>query len=474
MSDDEVEYLHERALSYLQTSGLRVLLPEARRRFAAAGADVDDGTQMVRIDVDHLRALLAHAPREFTLHARNPANDQRIGGTNVQFVPVGGPPFASDRLRGRRVGSFDDFANFVRLTQRSDLLHLHCSTIEAQDLPWAVRHLHTLHAQLTLSDKVPVVHGRGRAYVADCHEMLRVALGLTQEEFQSTPVSWLNINTNSPRQLDVPMCLAIIDCALAGQATVMTPFTLAGAMAPVTLSGALLLQHVEALAAIALAQIVRPGAPVVYGAFTSNVDMRSGSPAFGTPEGFRATIASGQLARHLGVPWRSQATSTSLTEDSQGAYETMVSLMSALLGGANVIVHAAGWQEGGLVASFEKFVLDVEALGIVADGMRPLVVDEPSLAVDAIDAVGPGGHFFGAEHTLERFETAFHEPAVFTRQNIGQWIESGSLRAEERATGVWQRWLAEYEPPPMDADRRSELDDHLARRVAEGGCLPES
>ena len=474
LSDDEVAYIHETALAYLQRSGLRVLLPEARRGFATAGAMVDDAEEMVRFDVDHLRSLLSLAPPEFTITARNPQRSVTLGGSHLMLLPVAGPPYASDRLHGRRPGSLSDSDNFMRLTQRTEVLHGTAPCVEAQDVPMQFRHLRTTASALTLSDKVPYFYARGRGVVADSLEMIRLANGVTEDEFRARPHCWTNINTNSPRQLDVPMCMGIIDSAAAGQVTIMTPFTLAGAMAPVTVAGALLLQHIEALAAIALAQVVRPGAPVVYGAFTSNVDMKSGAPAFGTPEGVTAAIASGQLARHVGVPCRSHATRTSNTEDAQGAGETMLSLTGALLGGANVVLHSAGWQEGGLTASLEKFVLDVEMLDVLAEAMQPLVVDDASLAVDAIDDVGPGGHFFGTAHTLERFETAFHEPSVFTRQNFGQWTDSGAHDAGDRATGVWQQWLRDYERPPMAADAYAAVEDFVARRVAEGGAHPES
>jgi trimethylamine--corrinoid protein Co-methyltransferase len=473
LSDDEVVHLHTSALRYLQTSGVRVLLPEARRRFADAGATVDD-SQMVRLDMELALALLSLAPAEFIVTARNAARSVTIGGDHLILAPVAGPPYAADRVRGRRPGTLADFDDFVRLTQRTEVLHSTTPAVEAQDVSMQLRHLHTTRSTLMLSDKVPYFYARGRGVVADSLEMIRLANGVSEEEFRTRPYCWTNINTNSPRQLDVPMCMGIIDSAAAGQATIMTPFTLAGAMAPVTLAGALVLQHLEAIAAIALAQIVRPGAPVVYGAFTSNVDMKSGAPAFGTPEGFSASIASGQLARHLGVPWRSQATSTSNTEDAQGAAETGLSLTAALLGGANVVLHSAGWQEGGLVASLEKFVLDVEVLDIVAESMRPIAVDDAALAMDSIDEVGPGGHFFGTAHTLERFATAFHEPVVFTRQNFGQWTEAGSPDAATRATEVWQRWLAEFEAPAIDTDAAAALEEFVARRIAEGGALPES
>jgi hypothetical protein len=287
-----------------------------------------------------------------------------------------------------------------------------------------------------LSDKPIYVFARGDQIIADTFEVIRIGMGVGDEEFRRHPHCWTNINVNSPRQLDVPMSMGIIAFARAGQVCIMTPFTLAGAMAPVSLAGALLLQHVEVLASVTLAQTVRPGAPVVYGAFTSNVDMRSGSPAFGTPEAFKGAIASGQLARHIGLPLRSSGSSSSNVEDAQAGYETMMNTSGALFGGANVVMHAAGWQEGGLCASFEKFVLDVEMLQMFAESFAPLDATEPELAYDAIAEVAPGGHFFGSSHTLDRYDRAFYEPLVFSRQNVGQWIDEGSTTASTRAHRV--------------------------------------
>jgi trimethylamine--corrinoid protein Co-methyltransferase len=472
ISDDEVAAIHEAALAYLQRSGIRVLLPEARAILAAAGALVTD--DIVRLDVELARALVATAPAGFTLTARAAERVVQVGGDSLMLLPAAGPPYVSDRVRGRRTGTMADLDDLIRLTQRTDVLHATTPAVEPQDVPLALRHLHTGRSTLVLSDKVPFVYARGRAVVADAFELVRIANQIDDDTFHERPYCWTNINTNSPRQLDVPMSTGIIDFARAGQVAVMTPFTLSGAMAPVSLAGALLLQHVEALAAIALSQAVRPGAPVAYGAFTSNVDMRSGSPAFGTPEAVRAAIASGQLARHIGVPWRSQGASTSNTEDAQAGYETMMSMFGCLAGGANLVIHAAGWQEGGLTVSFEKLVLDIEMLQMLAESLQPIAVDEAELAIGTIDDVGPGGHFFGTAHTLERFETAFYEPEVFSRDNFGRWTETGAVDAGTRATGVWQRWLAEYEEPPIADHVRAELDDHVARRVAEGGSLPES
>jgi trimethylamine--corrinoid protein Co-methyltransferase len=245
-------------------------------------------------------------------------------------------------------------------------------------------------------------------------------------------------------------------------------------MAPVTIPGALVLQHAEALAGITLSQICRPGAPVVYGAFTSNVDMRSGAPAFGTPEAVKAAFASGQLARHIGLPWRSSGVCTSNAPGAQAGYESMMNMMGAVLGGANFILHTAGWLESGLSASFEKFILDVEMAQMFAEMFLPLDSSIAELGVEAISEVQPGGHFFGISHTLERYERAFYEPVVFTRANFGQWVESGSPTAAQRATRIWKQVLADFEPPPLAADIRQELDEYVGRRTAEGGAPPES
>jgi trimethylamine--corrinoid protein Co-methyltransferase len=474
LSDDQIDHIHRNALVFLQEHGIAALLPEARTLFASVGATVDADSNLVRVPVEATEALLATAPRSFSIHTRNPDRVVHSGGNHLVAVPVAGPPYASDRDRGRRTGTIEAYNDFAKLTQRVDVLHSVTGTVEPQDVPLQFRHLHTSWASLVHTDKVPFFYSRGRGQVADALEMVRIANGVTPEQFVERAYTYTNINTNSPKQLDIPMSMGIIDAARAGQPCIMTPFTLAGAMAPVSLAGALQLQHIEAVAAIALSQIVRPGAPVVYGAFTSNVDMRSGAPAFGTPEAVKAAIASGQLARHIGVPWRSQGSSSSNVEDAQGATETFASLLGCLLGGANWVIHAAGWQEGGLVASYEKFVLDVEMLQIIAESMQPIDMGDAELALDAIAEVPPGGHFFGTAHTLERFETAFHEPAVFTRMNIGQWIEAGSEDAATRANRTWKHWLAEHVDPPIDDAVRAELAEFVARRTAEGGAPPES
>jgi trimethylamine--corrinoid protein Co-methyltransferase len=471
---EHVEQIHDAALTILRDLGVRVLLPEARTLFADAGAIVDPDTELVRIGAELVAHALESAPGQFELHARSPKRTVTIGGRHVVNVPVSSPPAISDLDRGKRVGNLADFRDLVRLTQAFDVLQVCGPCVEPQDVDLPYRHLQSCLAYLTLTDKAPFLYARGRGQVADGFELFRIAHCVDRETFESAPRCYTVINTNSPRQLDIPMCMGIIDFARAGQLAVITPFTLAGAMAPVSLAGALTLQHAEALAGIVLAQLARPGAPVAYGAFTSNVDMRSGAPAFGTPEYFKAATASGQLARRVGLPYRTSAPTASNAPDAQATYETMLSLFGAVLGGGNLIKHAAGWLEGGLTASKEKLILDVEMLQMVAETFEPLVVDEAELALDAIAETPPGGHFFGGAHTLARYRTAFYEPIVSDWSNYGQWTEAGARDATTRANEVWKRTLADYEPPPLDDAIRAELDEFVARRTAEGGAPPES
>ncbi|MBS0373056.1 MAG: trimethylamine methyltransferase family protein [Proteobacteria bacterium] len=473
-SDDQVAAIHEAALTILENQGMRVLLPEARQRYAAGGASVDEASQMVRFDRGLVAASLATTPREFVLHAKDPEWHLPIGGRNVVFAPTSGPPNIMDSARGRRAGSFEDFCNIMKLTQSFDVLHCLGGGVEPQDVPIQFRHLETTRAMLLLTDKVPLVYARGAGQIADNFELIRIAYGLTAEEFRSRPYACCVINTNSPLQLDIPMADGIMNFAAAGQPSIITPFTLAGAMAPVTIAGALTLAHAEALAGLVLAQIVRPGAPIIYGSFTSNVDMRSGSPAFGTPEYAKSSFGAGQLARHIGLPWRSSNATASNAPDAQAAYESQMSLWGALMGGCNFMLHAAGWLESGLSTSYEKFLLDVEMLQMFAETFQPVAASAADLALDAVAEVGPSGHFFGCAHTMERYRTAFYAPLVSDWRNFGQWTEAGSHTATERASGLWRDTLARYTPPVRDPAVVEALDAYVARRTAEGGAPPVS
>jgi trimethylamine---corrinoid protein Co-methyltransferase len=472
--DEGIARIHDAALDLLADHGLRVLLPEARRIFAVNDCAVDDDTWMVRFERDTVSAAIDSAPDRFEMTSRSGERDVIFGGDSVAFLPVGGPPHIMDLDRGKRPGTLADFDLFTKLTQSFDVIHMVGQPVEPQDIPAQLRHYACTRSATTLSDKIPFVYSRGRPQVAECFEMVSITHGVDREAFEERHRCYTVINTNSPRQLDIPMCNGIIDFAAANQVSVITPFTLAGAMAPVTIPGALVLQHAEALAAITLAQLVRPGSPQIYGAFTSNVDMRSGSPAFGTPEGVIAAMASGQLARHIGMPWRSSGPNASNTVDAQATYEGMMSLIGTTLGGANMVLHAAGWMEGGLSASPEKFILDVEVLQMLAEVFAGVTVDDESLAYDAIVGVEPGGHFFDSPHTMTRYSTAFYSPLVSDWSNYGQWTDNGSRDATTRAGDVWKRVVGEFEPPPVDPGVLAELDDFIGRRTAAGGAPPES
>ena len=473
-SDDRVAAMHATSLRVLQELGMKVLLPEARAIFAKAGALVDHDTQMVRIGSDIVAAALDAAPRSFVAHAGDRARDLTMELGWLAFMAGCGAPNVTDLAGGRRPGALVDYQNLVRLTQRYDVLHMLGPFIEPQDVEIQFRHYAFLHSQLTLSDKFPFVYARGTPQVEESFEMLRLARGLSETEFRNAAYCHTIINTNSPRQLDIPMAQGLIDFARAGQVTIVTPFCLAGAMAPITVAGALTLQHAEALAGLTLTQIVRPGAPVVYGSFSSNVDMKSGSPAFGTPEHVKATLGAGQLARYLGLPWRSGGGAASACPDVQAAQETQFGLWSSILSGATVCIHSAGWLEGGLSMSFEKMITDIEALQTVAELCAATPGDDESIGFDAIAEVPPGSHFFAAQHTMSRFRTAFYEPIVADLSNHGNWVESGSKTATERASAVWKRDLEHFQPPASAAAVADIIEPFVAKRRAAGGAMPVS
>jgi len=473
LSADEVEAIHETSLSILEEQGIRILLEDARDRLARAGAQVDPETLRVRFDRGLVEESVAKAPSLVKMHARNPRHDVLVGENYVAFTTVGGPPNASDMDGGRRPGSLPDFTNFMRLAQSCNAIHMLNQAVEPVDVEVRFRHLETAYVMLTETDKVPFVFSRGREPVADVMEMVRIARGIPREQMERETSIYTVINSNSPLQLDVPMSRGIIDMALAGQLMILTPFTLAGAMAPVTIAGALALQNAEALAGITLSQVTRPGAPVAYGGFTSNVDMRSGAPAFGTPEYTQAALASGQLARRYRLPFRTSNVTASNTPDAQAAYESEMALWGALMGGGNILLHGAGWLEGGLTASFEKFILDAEMLQMMAAFFDRFPVDEGALGLEAVREVGPGGHFFGAQHTIARYETAFYQPMLSDWRNFETWQEAGSETATQRANHIYKRMLADFEPPPIEAAVKEELQAFVARRKKEGGAQLE-
>lgn len=476
LSEDQVEDIHNASLNILETVGFKVLGEEARSLYRGLGASVDETEMRVRLDRRLVLELVGRAPPSFTLRGRDRAKKVRAGEGGIVFVAVGGPPYVSDLDRGRRPGSYADLVDFLKVTQQLNIIHVEggCS-IEPLDLPPSTRHLDIYLAQILNLDKPWKPLTIGRARVRDALEMAKLSLGETDEQLASDPVLFGVINTNTPLVLDGPMAEAIVELARAGQPVCVTPFTLAGAMAPASIAGALVLQNAEALAGIALAQGVNPGCPVCYGAFSSNVDMRTGSPAFGTPEYTKAAHASGQLARRYDLPWRSSNVNASCAPDAQAAYETEMSLWGAVMGHAGILNQGAGWLEGGLVASFEKLILDAEMLQMMAAYLEPPVINSEELGLAAIAEVGPGGHFFGSSHTLARYEHAFYAPLVSDWRNFETWREGGSKTAAERANALWKRLLQDHDPPPIDPGAAESLEAYVAKRkeqIAAGIDVP--
>ncbi len=470
VSEDELEAIHLASLRVLSEIGMDFLDADARAVLQAAGAQVEPGTQRVRFDPDMVTETIKTAPSTFKLHARNPEHHLNLGGDWMAFGTVGSPPNVSDLDRGRRIGNRVDYQNLLRLGQLLNSVHfLSGYPVEPVDLHHGVRHLHATLDALTLMDKAIHCYSLGRQRNIDCLEMVRIARGVDDATLDHEPSIFTVVNSSSPLRLDAPMLQGIMEFARRNQIVCITPFTLAGAMAPVTLSGALSEQNAEALAGMVLTQVVRPGAPVIYGGFTSNVDMQSGAPAFGTPEYMRTAMIGGQLARRYGVPYRSSNVNAANALDAQAAYESVFSLWGAIMGGVNLLMHGAGWMEGGLHASYEKMILDAELLGMVEAFLDPVVVDEDTLGFEAIQGVGPGGHFFGAEHTQSRYKAAFHKPMLSDWRNYETWEEAGSPELPSKANRLWKELLASYEPPPMDPAIAEELEAFVARRVAEGG-----
>jgi trimethylamine--corrinoid protein Co-methyltransferase len=474
LSADQVEAIHGASVAILRDIGVEVLGAGALDRFERIGARIErvsgarGAAGRVRLDPGQLEALVALAPRRFRLHARNPERDLAFGDRHLVFSSVGGPAFVTDLERGRRPGTLADFADFVRVIGSLDVIHQEGGgPLEPTDLPVETRHLDMYLTLATLLDKTWQCLAAGRTVVDDAIEIACLVRGVGRDDLVREPSLMTIVNSNSPLRLDGPMSDGLIEMATWGQPVVVTPFTLAGAMTPVTLAGALAQQNAEALFMIALAQVVRPGAPVVYGGFTSNVDMRSGSPAFGTPEYVKAALATGQLARRYGLPHRSSNVTGSAVVDAQAAYESEMSIWASVLGGACLLYQAAGWLEGGLTASFEKLILDAELLQQIAEVLTPIPVDEASLGLGAIAEVGPGGHFFGTSHTLERFETAFYRPMLSDWRTFEAWHEDGARTATDRAHGLWRQLLAEYQPPPLEPAVAEALATFVAERKRE-------
>lgn len=471
LNAEQLEDIHDASLTILQDIGFEIVSDEAADLLKEHGADVSRDKSYVHLDCKLVEEKIKTAPAQFTIHARNPENNVHFGDNSVVFAAVGSCPNSSDIDDGRRPGNQKDYRNFLKLGQSLNIIHLFGGyPVEPIDIHPSIRHLECTYDFATMTDKTFHAYSLGRERISDGIEMTRIARGISHEQMDREPSLMTIVNSNSPLKFDGPMLSGIMDMARANQVVVLTPFALAGAMAPVTLAGALAQQNAEALAGIAIAQMARPGAPVMYGGFTSNVDMRSGAPAFGTPEYTKAAFASGQLARRYNIPFRTSAVNASNSPDAQSAYETEMSLWGAVMGGGHLIKHAAGWLEGGLCSSFEKFILDAEMLQMMAETLKPIDVNTETLALDSIREAGAGGHFFGTAHTQARYETAFYSPMVSDWQNFESWEEAGSLTATARANSIFKQLLHDYETPPIDEGIKEELQAFVAKRKEEGGA----
>ncbi len=469
LDEEQLEFIHNISLQILEEQGIEVLGDLALDTFRKAGADVS-GDGLVKMDRGLVMETIAHVPGDFELIARNPENSIHCGGNAINFGLVSGPPNVHDCINGRRAGTLADFKKLIQLGQHFNVINFFGNqAVAPTDLPVGTRHLDTTFVSLTASDKAFLATGIGGGRARDAVELCAIAHGKTLEEVSHQPVVMTNININSPRKLDDAMAYGAMQMAMLGQAVVVTPFTLMGAMTPATMAGALAQQNAEALFGVVLTQLARKGAPVVYGGFTSNVDMRSGAPAFGTPENSIANIAGGQLARRYGLPYRTSACNASNTVDAQATWETQMSLWSAVMGHGNLIYHAAGWLEGGLVASFEKLVIDCEMLQHMSSMLQPLKIDLEQTGLDAMQEVGPGGHFFGCNHTMQRYKTVFYEPFLSDWQNQENWQLAGAKDATTRATELWQKALQEYTEPAQDVATTEHLKDYVAKRKEQLG-----
>ncbi|MEP4198701.1 MAG: trimethylamine methyltransferase family protein [Aliishimia sp.] len=474
-SADQIADMHATALRMLQELGIKTLLPEARAIFKAAGARVDEDTQMVYLGPEIVEAALSTAPKSIHARAATPDKDVLLELGTLNFQPGAGAPHATDLERGRRPGTARDFRELTRITQAFDVLHMMPPLVEPQDVEPHLRHYFTMQCQLSESDKLPFVYSRGTPQVEQSFEILRDFRGLSDADFAADPHCYTIINTNSPRTLDIPMARGLIDFARHGQVSIVTPFTLMGAMAPITVAGAITLSHAEALAAITLVQLTKSGAPVCYGTFTSNVDMKSGAPAFGTPSHFQASLAAGQLARFIRLPWRCAAGSASNLNDVQAANENQFGLWGCLMAGATVVIHAAGWVEGGLSVSYEKLITDLEVLNMVADLCAGAQAGPDEIGYDtALSHVPPSGHFFAAPQTMERYQSEFYEPIVHDYANFGTWTERGAQDASTRATAVWKEIVNAGPGHTPDGDKLEAMRQYIENRTQEGGAPPES
>ncbi|SMX35166.1 trimethylamine methyltransferase family protein [Actibacterium lipolyticum] len=463
LTPEAIEVIEANAETVLEEIGVAfVENPEALKLWKDAGADVRG--ERVHIPRGLARKLCATAPSRFTQHARNPERNVEIGGKSLVLAPVYGPPFVRDANGGRRYATMDDFRNFVKLGYMSKWLHHSGGTVcEPTDVPVNKRHLDMLHAHMTLSDKPFMGSVTEPSRAQDSVEMCEILFGGLDGRTVMTSL----ININSPLTFDATMMGALKVYAEANQACIISPFIVGGAMAPVSVAGTLTQVLAEVLAGVAYSQLLNPGAPVIFGAFVTSIDMNSGAPTFGTPEASQILYGAGQLARRLGLPFRSGGgLCGSKLPDAQAAYESANTLNAALMGGVNFMLHACGWLEGGLVASYEKFVMDADQLGALHKLAAGVAYDEPAQAMDAIREVGPGGHFLGCAHTQAHFKDAFWRTNLFDYRPFETWDEDGGRDTQALASARVAKLLADYQQPALDPEIAGALRAYIDEKKA--------
>ncbi len=469
LSEEQVEAIHAQAMRILRDVGTQVLDERARKLLAAAGQRVEE--TRVRWDPAFVEEIIAEAPPAFTLRARNPARSVRIGEGEPVLTPVGGCPFVTDLDAGRRSGTIEDHDRLVKLSHASELLTcMQSGTVEATDLPVTSRHLDMDLSTIRWSDKPYVAYGTAGWKTQDAIEMAAIVHG-GRDAIERDPAIMIVVNPNSPLIWDTRMVQALLACAEANQPVIVTPFLLAGGTAPVTMAGALSVQVAEALSGVALAELVRPGVPCLYGSFFTGLDMRTGSPAFGMPEAVLAILAGRQLADRYRLPYRGGGGFASGNVlDGQSAAEATMSLWGTMLAGTDFVLHAAGWIEAGLTASLEKLAFDVEMLGLFERMRRGIATGQEELAFDAIAEAGPGGMFLASPHTMERFKEALTMSPMFPTTDVATWEASGGQTIDIRANQAWKQLLARYEDPGLDPAIEEELRSYVAKRREE---IPE-
>jgi len=474
LPEEGVQAIHDGAMRILEEIGVVFLNHEAVEIFRANDCLIDRETKdgaRVRFGRDWIMEMVAKAPPSFTITPRNCERRISIGDKHMVFGNISSPPNYSNLDEGRKTGHRKAYQDFLKLTHSFNCIHFAGGyPVEPMDIHPSIRHLDCLYDKLTMTDKVVHAYALGSERVEDVMEMVRIAGGLTHEEFDAAPRMYTNINSTSPLKHDWPMIDGLLRLARRGQPVIVTPFTLAGAMSPITLAGTVAQSIAESLCAIALIQAVNPGCPCAMGTFSSNVDMKTGAPAFGTPDYMRTTQMAGQMARFYGLPLRASNTCAANAPDNQSTWESTHSLWAAVSSRVNMVYHAAGWLEGGLCASYEKFIIDCEQLQQMIWYMKGVKWDADEIAFDAVSAVGNDGHFFGIQHTQDRYTDAFYAPFLSDWSNFENWQDRGAVQTVERANGIWKKMIADYQPPPMEPAIRDALEAFVARRKEEGGA----